>query len=140
MTKAQLQKYRALKKELNDIRRRREDLEDVMYGPRSQRIDGMPRGGSGAGDVLEERIDRKDELLAMYMAKEEELDDALFAIERAIEKLDPTQRTLVRLHYIDGLTWEQVAVAIDYSWSQTHRIHSAALKKLGEEDAANVVT
>ena len=135
MTKAQLKAYREIKKERDDIKRRREELEDVMYGPRSQRIDGMPRGGAGAGDVLEERIDRKDELLAMYQAKEEELDDALFAIELAIEKLDPTQRTLVRLHYIDGLTWEQVAVEIDYSWSQTHRIHSAALKRLKEEDA-----
>lgn len=134
MTKAQLKTYRAIKKERDDIKRRREELEDVMYGPRSQRIDGMPRGGSGAGDILEERIDRKDELLAMYQAKEEELDDALLVIERAIEKLDPTQRTLVRLHYIDGLTWEQVAVEIDYSWSQTHRIHSAALKRLKEED------
>ena len=135
MTKAQLKTYRAIKQERDDIQRRREDLEAAMYGPRSQRLDGMPRGGSGANDILEERIDRKDELLAMYLAKEEELDTALFAIEQAIEKLDPTQRTLVRLHYIDGLTWEQVAVAIDYSWSQTHRIHSAALKRLGEEEA-----
>lgn len=134
MTKAQLKAYRGIKKERDDIKRRREELEDVMYGPRSQRLDGMPRGGSGAGDVLEAQIDRKDELLAMYLVKEAELDDALFAIEQAIEKLDPTQRTLVRLHYIDGLTWEQVAVAIDYSWSQTHRIHSAALKRLGEEE------
>lgn len=135
MTKQQLKTYRAIKQERDDIQRRREDLEAAMYGTRSQRLDGMPRGGSGANDILEAQIDRKDELLAMYLAKEEELDAALFAIEQAIEKLDPTQRTLVRLHYIDGLTWEQVAVAIDYSWSQTHRIHSAALKKLGEEEA-----
>lgn len=135
MTKAQLKTYRAIKKERDDIKRRREDLEAVMYGPRSQRLDGMPRGGSGAGDILEAQIDRKDELLAMYLAKEAELDDALLAIEQAIEKLDPTQRLLVRLHYFDGLTWEQVAVEIGYSWSQTHRIHSAALKRLGEEEA-----
>lgn len=135
MTKAQLKAYREIKKERDDIKRRREDLENIMYGPRSQRIDGMPRGGSGAGDVLEAQIDRKDELLAMYLAKEEELDDALLVIEQAIEKLEPTQRLLVRLYYIDGLTWEQVAVEIGYCWRQTHRIHSAALKRLGEEDA-----
>lgn len=134
MTKAQLKTYRAIKQERDDIQRRREDLEAAMYGTRSQQLDGMPRGGSGANGILEAQIDRKDELRAMYLAKEAELDDALYAIEQAIEKLDPTQRTLVRLHYIDGLTWEQVAVAIDYSWSQTHRIHSAALKRLGEEE------
>lgn len=133
MTKAQLKTYRAIKKERDDIKRRREDLEAAMYGPRSQRIDGMPRGGSGAGDVLEEQIDLKDELLELYLAKEAELDAALLTIERAIDRLEPTQRTLVRLYYIDGLTWEQVAVEIDYCWSQTHRIHSEALKRLKDE-------
>lgn len=134
MTKQQLKAYREIKKERDDIKRRREDLEDVMYGPRAQRIDGMPRGGSGVNYIREGQIDQKDELLAMYRVKEAELDDALLAIEQAIEKLEPTQRLLVRLYYIDGLTWEQVAVEIGYCWSQTHRIHSAALKRLKEEE------
>lgn len=134
MTQAQLYSYRKIKKERDDIQRRRENLEDAMYSPRSQRLDGMPRGGSGAGDILEERMDRKDELLELYQAKEAELDAALLAIEQAIDKLEPTQRLILRLHYIDGLTWEQVTVAVGYSWSQTHRYHKAALRKLREED------
>ena len=136
MKKAQLKAYREIKRERDDIKRRREELEDTMYGPRSQNLNGMPRGCSGENYLREEQIDRKDELLAMYKAKEAELDAALLAIEQAIEKLTPTQRLLVRLHYFDGLTWEQVAVEIDYSWSQTHRIHSAALKRLKEEEDA----
>jgi hypothetical protein len=37
---------------------------------------------------------------------------------------------LIRLYYIDGLTWEKVCVDINYSWRQTHRLHSEALKKI----------
>lgn len=105
-----------------------------MYGPRAQRLDGMPRSGSGENYVTEERIDRKDELLALYKEKEAELDEKLLIIERAIEKLEPRERRLVRLHYIDGLTWEQVAVEMTYSWRQVHRIHGEALEKLKEEE------
>lgn len=134
MTKEQLKAYRDLKRERDDLERRKKELEAVMYGPRSQRLDGMPRGGSGENYVQEERMDQKDELLALYEAKEAELDAALVAIEKAIEKLAPRERQLVRLHYIDGLAWEQVAVEMTYSWRQVHRIHSDALEKLKEEE------
>lgn len=38
------------------------------------------------------------------------------------------EQTLLRLRYIIGLSWEEVAVAIGYSWRQTHRIHGDALR------------
>lgn len=135
MTKEQLNTYKDIKKELADLQRRREELEAAMYGPRTQALDGMPRSGPGENYVQEERMDSKDEVLAMYKAKEAELQAALVTIERAIEKLEPRERQLVRLHYIDGLTWEQVAVEMCYSWRQVHRIHSSALNKLKEEEA-----
>lgn len=135
MTKEQLKAYIEIKRELADLRRRREELEAALYGPRAQAIDGMPRSGSGENYVREERMDRKDEVLAMYEAKEAELQAALVAIEKAIEKLEPRERQLVRLHYIDGLKWEQVCLEMDYSWRQVHRIHSNALNKLKEEEA-----
>lgn len=134
MTKEQLNTYRELKEERDDLARRIKDLELEKYGPRALRLDGMPRGGSGQNYVLEGQIDEGDELLALYQAKKAELEEALLAIETAIEKLRPRERQLVRLHYIDGLTWEQVAVAMSYSWRQVHRIHSNALEKLKEEE------
>ena len=135
MTKEQLKAYKDIKREWVDISRRIEELEAAMYGPRSQQLDGMPHGGAGSNDVREEQIERKAELLAMYRAKEAELDAALVEIEKAIEKLTPRERRLVRLHYVDGLTWEQVCVEMVYSWPQVHRIHAAALKSLREENA-----
>lgn len=134
MTKEQLNTYKDIKKELADLQRRREELEAALYSPRTQVLDGMPHSGPGVSYVREERMESKDEVLAMYKAKEAELQWALVTIENAIEKLEPRERQLVRLHYIDGLTWEQVAVEMCYSWRQVHRIHSDALKKLKEEE------
>ena len=135
MTKEQLRTYIDIKRERDDLERRIKELELEKYGPRSQRLDGMPRGGSGENYVLEDQIDKGDALLDLYRAKKAELDAALVVIERAIEKLATRERRLVRLHYIDGLTWEQVAVDMTYSWSQVHRIHAKALQKLKEEEA-----
>ena len=133
MTKEQLKSYIEIKKERDDLAQRIKELEWEKYGPRSQRLDGMPRGGSGENYVLEDRIDKGDALLDLYRAKKAELDAALMVIERAIERLAPRERRLVRLHYVDGMNWEQVAVEMDYSWRQVHRIHSSALEKLREE-------
>lgn len=45
-----------------------------------------------------------------------------------IEKVnDKTLRTLLRYRYIHGMTWERVAVAMNYSWRQTIRLHGTAL-------------
>jgi hypothetical protein len=38
----------------------------------------------------------------------------------------------MRHRYIDGKSWEEVCVAISYSWRQTHNLHDQALNKLLE--------
>ena len=132
MTKEQLQAYSDIKEERDHLAQKINEMEEVMCCPRSQRLDGMPRGGSVENYKREEQIDRKAKLLELYKKKQAELDDLLLAIEQAIEKLEPRERRLIRLHYIDGRTWEQVAVAMNYSWRQVHRIHGDALEKLRE--------
>lgn len=55
-------------------------------------------------------------------------------IEAAIDALpDGRQRLLLRLRYIDGRTWEQIAVrmALDYRW--VLRLHGRALEQLAIE-------
>lgn len=130
MTKERLRAYRDIKLERDKLAAMIEELDAVLYGPRSQRIDGMPRGGSGAGDRLEDDILRRAELLEKYRQKVAELSAALVEIEEAIEVLEPRERTLIRLYYAQGLTWEEVCVAMSYGWRQVHRIHAKALEML----------
>ena len=37
---------------------------------------------------------------------------------------------LMRLRYIDGADWTEVAATINYEWAQTHRVHASALAKI----------
>ena len=131
MTKTQLRAYKDLRRERDHLARMIDDIEAVMYGPRAVRMDGMPRGGSASGGgPTEELATRHLDLVRQYTEKVDQLTDRLAEIEQAIEVLDPCERTLIRLHYIEGLIWEEVCIKMSYSWRQIHRIHAKALEKL----------
>ena len=109
MTKEQLRNYRSIKIEASQIARRLEELERVGH------------------DYDRELI---QPLRDLYRQKLEELVIGQLKIEKAIEELNPTERELMRLRYIDGADWTEVAATIHYEWTQTHRIHAKALAKI----------
>lgn len=89
--------------------------------------DGMPHGSSHSdlsdyAAILNEQID---------LLKEERLEKVRCyqKIERQIRQMEnEDEQEALRLRYILGMKWEEVAVKMGYSWKQTHRIHSSALK------------
>lgn len=109
MTKEQLRQYRSTKIEICQIRRRLVELERL------------------GRDTERELI---QPLRDVYHHKLQELLIGQFKIEKAIESLNPTERELIRLRYIDGADWTEVAATIHYEWTQTHRIHARALDKM----------
>lgn len=133
MTKERLRKYRDLLKELEQIALKVETLESALCSPKIQRITGMPSAPSG-NNSKEDLTIKHMELLEYYQEKKASLMGEQLAIEKAIESLDYRDRTVLRLYYIEGLTWEQVCVLVNYSWRQVHNIHSAALMKLVKEE------
>lgn len=134
MTKERLRAYRALKQERDQICSLIEEIEAELYSPKIPRLDAVPGGGQKVGGVTptDAKIDKRDELLTLYAEKCGQLDAELLAIEQAIDSLEPREKTLLRLHYVQGLTWENVCVEMNYSWRQVHRIHAKALEKLKE--------
>lgn len=135
MTKERLRKYRDLKQERDKLLGQIDELEALLYGPKGQNLDGMPHGGGGDNCAREARIDKIRQLRQSYNTKVLELTAELVAIEASIEPLEPRERTLIRLYYIKGLTWEQVAVEMNYSWRQVHNIHGMALEQLRTKEA-----
>ncbi len=107
MTKEELRQYRSIKMEISQIERR---------------IVEMERHG------LELEITHP--LRELYRQKLADLIEGQLKIEKAIEGLTPTERELMRLRYIDGEDWLEVAASIHYEWTQTHRIHARALNKI----------
>lgn len=89
--------------------------------------DGMPHGSSHSdlsdyAAILDEQIE---------LLKEERLERVRCyqKIERQIRQMEnEDEQEMLRLRYILGMKWEEVAVKMGYSWKQTHRIHSSALQ------------
>lgn len=125
--KKQLNRYTALKKERKQI----EILLNGLAEPKGLNTDGMPKAPA-SGDAMTSLILKREQLQKLYTAKSVELADAMAEIEQLIEGLENRERTVMRYRYIDGLTWEKVCVAVNYSWKQTHRIHSKALNAILE--------
>ena len=107
MTKEELRQYRSIKEEICQIERHIKDLERM--GDHS--------------DLLQTLGD-------LYRQKLQSLVDLQLRIESAIEFLTSTERQLMRLRYIDGADWTEVAATINYEWAQTHRVHARALAKI----------
>ena len=107
MTKEELRQYRSIKEEICQIQRRIKELERMGDHP----------------SVIQPLKD-------LYTLRLRELVDLQVRIERAIESLTSTERELLRLRYIDGADWTEVAATIHYEWTQTHRIHARALEKI----------
>ena len=133
MTKEQLKAYRNIKLERDRLAVLVEEMGSKIYNPKAQRLDGMPHSNSGPGRPVEDAAIKHAELLEKYQQKVIELTEALIEIERIIEVLEPRERTLIRLHYAQGMTWEEVCVAMNYSWRQIHRIHAKALEALKDK-------
>lgn len=127
MDKRELRQYRAL---LAEIALLEEEQRRIAEGALSAvALTGMPKG-SGTADDTGRLAARLADLAYLIAAKLEEAIAVRLQIERAIEGLDGQERVLMRLRYIEGKTWEEIAVAMHYAWAQVHRIHARALIKL----------
>lgn len=134
MTKERLKGCRALRREAQQLRERLDEIESVMYAPKNQRLNGMPGGGASETSAAEAMVVQHLTLTEHYRAKLTELAAEQLAVEEAIDRLGTRERILLRYRYLQGLSWEEVCVAMSYSWRQVHRLHARALQTLREQD------
>lgn len=88
--------------------------------------DGMPHGSSHSD--LSDYVAILDEQIELL--KEERLEKAKCyqKIERQIRQMEnEDEQEVLRLRYILGMKWEEVAVKMNYSWKWVHKIHGRAL-------------
>lgn len=128
--KKQLNSYKDLHAEHRELQEELRQLEITLGAPPGSNWDGMPRS-PGVSNPVERAALKHLALVEKCQAKLDQLAAALERVEDMIGLLEePIERRLARLHYIDGLRWEDVCEKINYSWSQTHRIHSRVLDRL----------
>lgn len=128
MDKRRLMGYRALQMEIKELQQERERLEAGMLG--AVRFDRLP-GGGGVSDpvgVLAAGLAELDALLAGRTAL---LIERRIEIENAISSLpDSRSRRLIRLRYICGRKWVDVARELGYSEVRVKQLHRKALRLL----------
>ena len=124
-----LSRYLEVLAEEKDIR------EEIAYWEsKAQKVtaswSAVPSGGKGSDKVQMGAI-KVAELRESLMDKINQLATVRIEIERAIGTVqDDTQRRLLRRKYINGLTLEQIAVEMHYSYVHTCRIHGYALSNI----------
>ena len=101
-------------------------------------LTGIPPAGTGGDSEVERAVIRYADMEALYTRKRAALLEEQEAIELAIEPLPSPERQILRAHYIEGLTWEQVCVTVGYSWRQTHRHHARAIRQLEAAERENM--
>ena len=117
---------REIDRKLEEVSRLRSKLTRI-----TQVLTAEPRGG---GSIY----GKTEEILAKIVDLEREIDaniDRLVAIRDGIKTIieaveDDRERLLLQYRYLDGKTFEKIAVEMNYSWRQIHRLHSRALTNL----------
>lgn len=121
-----LSRYLEILAEEKDIR------EEIAYWEsKAQKVtaswSAVPSGGKGSDKVQTGAI-KVAELRESLIDKINQLAAVRIEIERAIGTVqDDTQRRLLRLRYIKGMTLQQIAVEMHYSWRHICNIHGYAL-------------
>ena len=132
MTEQYLRNYTSLKKELEQINERIQELEHAKYSISSPTWTDLPKDGFGDHDKIGAMLTRIEEQTEMYWDKYKELLEIQSDIEKKIEKLEPIERTVMRYKYFEGKTFEDIADIINYSFMTVRRIHKKSIKKLQE--------
>ena len=138
MTKEELQKYRAICDERKWVNLELEEIRAILYGTQGRQLSDLPRSSVRRRSAIEGKVSAHTGELKELEEYYEELGADLLrqqlAIEKAIDGLEPTARLLLRRRYIEGMKWEEICVAMSYSWRQAHRLHNEALRELEKGD------
>lgn len=96
-------------------------------------MDGMPHG-NGTSDLSEyaARLDEEINKLKVQRLEKVKIYSDISSRIRRVE--DDNQRALLMCRYIKGMSWEDIAVKLNYTWRHVHRIHSQALDSIDIKD------
>lgn len=121
MTKNELNQCYWLNREIEQLKKELQDLEGKEYKPMD--YSGMPRGTVISDSVAKLAV-QKAELHELISLKLKECMIARTRIERYINSIDNIEmRMIVRLRHINGLTWSQMALELNYSERHIQRLY-----------------
>jgi len=126
-----LKRARAMKLELERLKKRLEELRVIVPGDRAMKLTGVP-SGTGQGNPVEEYVVKLEEHETRIFRAACELEEQLREIEEWISRLPPEEAKVISLRYIDGYSWREVERRAGYAQnnSTAYRIQRRALKRI----------
>lgn len=91
----------------------------------------MPRNPNRGGSKIEDcviKIIELEESIKKDIEKLVDLKSEIMAVIKGVPNVE--YQTLLEKRYLCFITWEQIAVDMNYSMQHVHRMHSAALKEV----------
>lgn len=129
MTKAELQEYRSLVKNMQQLEEQLEEI-DTRLTKTTKPLSDMPRNKTPK-DLTNELLARKVDLENTINKKLAKLYFEAKAIEEAISQLHQREQCIFRLRYIEGESWKDICIKLNYSLSQIHKVHGDTLLAQG---------
>ena len=130
--KKYLWQYQEAKRGAENIEREIAQIRSMKMFP-SMHYDDMPHGNEQKD--LSDYMAAVDNLLSKLVKaryKRIELHTEILGKIEAME--NENERTVLRLRYIQGFSWEKVCIEMEYEWAQVHRFHRNALKNIKIKD------
>ncbi len=88
-------------------------------------------GGGESGSPVERPMDKVLEIEEEINQEIDELQEVCRGIKTVLGQLeDDTLRLLMEYRYLDGLTFEEIAVKMHYSWRWVIKLHGKALAEI----------
>ncbi len=132
MDKERLREIRFIYEEAEELKEKIIQFETMRISPRSAVYGSERVQSSMKGDIQPSTISALDALLRIYNAKLKACIKITTEFERALEKLNEQERTIVREHYLDGKTWRQLQDEKNMSERNLKRISAKATKKMAQ--------
>lgn len=93
-------------------------------------------GGGGSGSPIERPMDKVLEIDEEINREIDTLQTIRQEIREALNQLeDESLKLLMEYRYIDGMTWEQIAVKMHYGFQWVCKLHGRALNRLRIKEA-----
>lgn len=124
-----LNTYRWRMREVESLRARIRRIEDQITAIRSPQITDMPRGGLGVS--VDDLIVKKVDLLAELREDLSKAEDEKAQVYSCIRSADCIRdRTILAMHYVDCMSYAQIANKLGFSDRQIKRFCRDAIKNI----------
>lgn len=132
IAKKWLYQYLNLEKQIKMLSEEIEELESERDSI-TVKLDGLPRGT----DLSDKTANLATRLSDMLMKRIEMRSEAWEVREEIVDYINGmanrTHSRILYLHFIQGATFEFIAVDINMSWRHTHRMYADALIQVGKD-------